>query len=264
MNALLRFSVQSMVVAVLRLLGDAPFSAYLYGSAAAGDYRHGWSDIDLIFLTEAPLTPDQCAALTQIREQLQAMDPDNPYYPRMEGCVTTLDSFLTGVESPTVVWGSRSARIESTAPLSVFDRLSLLQDGQLLLGRDVRSLMDTPEYPEARTAIRAHLQTIRTHAASTRGLYAWEWLLDIARGLYLLVNGQIATKTEAARWALEMGCPVPEALSAALALRLDPASFHPDAPPMPRDQLTVATLRYADQLQDVLQYLDTMPPQEDV
>ena len=40
-----------------RLSSDA-FTLYLYGSAVLGDFRPGWSDLDILCLTAAPLSPD--------------------------------------------------------------------------------------------------------------------------------------------------------------------------------------------------------------
>lgn len=51
-------------------LGDHFLSLYLYGSAAMGDFRPGWSDLDLLCLTRAPLPPAQADALLPLRQSL--------------------------------------------------------------------------------------------------------------------------------------------------------------------------------------------------
>ena len=44
----MRLAINTMAVSIHRILQDAQPSIYLYGSTTAEDYRHGWSDIDLL------------------------------------------------------------------------------------------------------------------------------------------------------------------------------------------------------------------------
>lgn len=57
----------------------------------------------------------------------------------------------------------------------------------------------------------AHLKAVRRYAAVTgRSLYSFGWLLDVARGLYTIRTGRVASKTDAGRWALQNAlCPDP-------------------------------------------------------
>ena len=54
-----------------RLSSDA-FTLYLYGSAVLGDFRPGWSDLDILCLTAAPLSPDTAGRLVLLRQELAA------------------------------------------------------------------------------------------------------------------------------------------------------------------------------------------------
>ena len=72
-------------------------------------------------------------------------------------------------------------------------------------------------------AVATHLTAIREHGKGCRSIYAYGWLLDIARCMYTLVNGRLTTKTAAAQWALdEHLCPCPAELSMALTVRRQP------------------------------------------
>jgi len=219
----LRLAINTMAVSIARILADAQPSVYLYGSVTAEDYRPGWSDIDLLVLTQEPITEEQSAALLHLRQHLAACDPDTHHYRLFEGGMLDLGSFLTGNKTRVVYWGTTGERIKSTHDFSAFDRISLLQTGQLLLGRDVRRHLEMPEYDEVTAAISAHLAAIRQHGKGARSLYAYGWLLDVARCMYVLVNGRPVTKTAAAQWALdERLCPCPAELSMALTVRRQP------------------------------------------
>lgn len=220
----MRLAINTMAVSLQRILQEAEPSIYLYGSVTAEDYCPGWSDIDLLVLTQSPITAQQANALLYLRQTLSGRDPDTPHYRLFEGGMIDLGSFLTGESTRAIYWGTTGERIREGHVLTAFDRASLKQTGQLLLGRDVRRHIDMPDHPEIVQAIRTHLAGIRAHGRGKRSLYAYGWLLDIARGLYTLVNGRLTTKTAAAQWALdERLCPCPGELSMALALRRNPA-----------------------------------------
>ena len=98
-----------------------------------------------------------------------------------------------------------------------------MQNGQLLLGKDVRRHLEMPEYAAIGADLAAHVQTVRQYGAGSRSIYAYGWLLDLARCMYTLVNGRLTTKTAAAQWALdEHLCPCPAELSMALTVRRQP------------------------------------------
>lgn len=239
----LRLAINTMAVSIFRILeGNSP-SIYLYGSATAEDFHAGWSDIDLLVLTADPIMESQAEALLHLRQTLCAFDPDTPYYRLFEGGMLDLGSFLEEEETCVVYWGTTGERIKSTHAFSALDRASLLQNGQLLLGRDVRRHIDMPDFQEILAATGEHLTSIETHGAGSRSIYAYGWLLDAARCMYTLVNGRMTTKTEAAQWALdEHLTPCPAELSMALTVRRQPELI--------RDE---SVLAYAETLTDAIQ-----------
>ena len=219
----LRLAINTMAVSIQRILADAQPSIYLYGSITAEDFHAGWSDIDLLVLTQEPITEAQAAALLHLRQTLAARDPDTPHYRAFEGGMLDLGSFLTGEATRVVYWGTTGERIKTAHDFSAFDRASLLQNGQLLLGKDVRRHLEMPEYSEILDGIARHLAAIQAHGTGSRSIYAYGWLLDIARCLYTMVNGRLTTKTAAAQWALdERLTPCPAELSMALTVRRQP------------------------------------------
>ena len=239
----LRLAVNTMAVSIQRILRDAQPSIYLYGSVTTEDYRHGWSDIDLLVLTMEPITQEQSDALVHLRQTLAARDPDTPHYRLFEGGMLDLRAFLSGEETCVVYWGTTGERIKTTHAFSAFDRASLLQNGQLLLGKDVRRHIEMPEFPDILTGIGDHLATVRAHGKGGRSIYAYGWLLDVARCLHALIEGKLTTKTAAAPWALDQHlCPCPAELSMALTVRRQPELI--------RDE---SVLTYAEGLTDAIQ-----------
>lgn len=239
----LRLAINTMAVSIYNILESVQPSIYLYGSVTAEDFRPGWSDIDLLVLTQEPITETQADLLLTLRQQLAQRDPDTPYYRAFEGGMLDLGSFLTNESTRVVYWGSTGERIKERHDFSAFDRASLLQNGQLLLGKDVRRHFEMPEYPEIATAVISHAVSIRQHGKGARSLYAYGWLLDIARCMYTLVNGRLTTKTTAAQWALdEHLCPCPAELSMALTVRRQPELI--------RDE---SVLAYAEGLTEAIQ-----------
>lgn len=249
----MRLAINTMAVSIQRILADAQPSIYLYGSVPAEDYQQGWSDIDLLVLTEKKITQAQADKLLHLRQHLMACDPDTPYYRLFEGGMLDLGSFLTGEETCVVYWGTSGERIKPTHAFSAFDRASLLQHGQLLLGREVRRHLEMPDFQEIVAAVVAYLNFIRAHGAGSRSIYAFGWLLDIARCLSTLVNGRTTTKTAAAQWALdEHICPCPEELSMALTVRRQPELIRDPQVLDYAEGLTDAIIRFADMLEYVL------------
>lgn len=239
----LRLAINTIAVSIARILADTQPSIYLYGSVTAEDYRPGWSDVDLLVLTQEPITEAQADALVHLRQTLTERDPDTPHYRLFEGGMLDLGSFLTGEETCVVYWGTSGERIKTTHDFSALDRASLLQTGQLLLGKDVRRHIEMPDFQEILAATEQHLSSIETYGAGARSIYAYGWLLDAARCMYTLINGRLTTKTEAAQWALDQRlCPCPAELSMALTVRRQPELIQ-DA----------SVLDYAEGLTDAIQ-----------
>lgn len=250
----LRLAINTMAVSIHRILADRSPSIYLYGSVTADDYKHGWSDVDLLVLTGDPITPEQADTLVGLRQTLADRDPDTPHYRLFEGGMLDLGSFLASDKTRVVYWGTTGQGIKTRHGFSAFDRASLLQSGQLLLGRDVRRHLEMPDYDEIRAAVAAHLASIREHGAASRSIYAYGWLLDIARGMHALLTGRLTTKTAAAQWALdERLCPCPAELSMALTVRRQPELIRDDSVLDYAEGLTEAIQSYADLLEQALE-----------
>ena len=90
---ILREAMEIMINEILSILGDHNPSIYLYGSVATGDFKLGWSDIDILVLTDREITEQQAEGLVHLRQRLQERYPENPYFRLFEGGMLSLDAF---------------------------------------------------------------------------------------------------------------------------------------------------------------------------
>lgn len=212
-----------MTTAIAEILRDNKPSIYLYGSAVMGDFRPGWSDIDLLVLTRKPISPAQAEVLLMLRQELPIQHPDMKYARAFEGGMLSLDAFTNHTPDTVVYWGTSGQRITDYHHFDSFSRWELMRCGRLLHGEDVRNIFPFPAPLELHTDVASHARTLLQHGHGSSNLYAFGWLLDIARGLYTLRHDAVVSKTAAGEWALTEGlCPDEGALRLALRVRRCP------------------------------------------
>ena len=220
-------SINKMVREINGILSDCEPSIYMYGSSALNDFRLGWSDIDILVLTEKQITEKQAQKLVGLRQAMLEREPGNPYYRCLEGGMLTLDALLHRGTDRVVYWGTSGERITDSYLFDSFCITELIESGVLLLGKDIRPQLKVPTFDNLYADVRHHYETIRKYAQKTgRSFYSFGWMLDIARCIYTLRTGRIITKTEAGEWALENNlCPNPDALEFSLKVRRNPLDY---------------------------------------
>lgn len=223
-------SIQTMSQRISTILSDSSPSIYLYGSIPLDDFRLGWSDIDILVLTDKQITEEQAKKLVGLRQVMLEKEPGNPYYRSFEGAMLPLDAFLTGKADRVVYWGTSGEKIIDHYTLDSFGMTELIESSILLYGNDIRNQLKQPDFSQLYTDIKRNYDTIRKYAQNTgRSIYSFGWMLDIARCIYTLRTGKIIAKTDAGEWALENNlCPVPDALKTALKVRKSPLEFKKD------------------------------------
>ena len=238
----LECALSRMTEAVCGLLVGCRPSVYLYGSAVSGDFRLGWSDLDVLVLTREPIPPSAAEALVSLRQMMTAAEPDNVYYRLFEGGMLPLRNLLSGEPTRAVYWGTSGQRLTDAYALDAFGRLQLRGQGRLLAGEELRGLLPPPSYAELRDAVAAHLKAVRRYAAVT------------GRSLYSIRTGRVASKTDAGRWALQNAlCPDPELLETTLCVREAPLRLQDDPRTLDlAESLGDAVQRFADVLEEAL------------
>ena len=225
-----QIAVNKVVREISTRLQGNDASIYLYGSSVLNDFRLGWSDIDILVLTDKQITEEQAHKLVGLRQAMLEKEPNNPYYCCFEGGMMTYDAFTSGKADRVVYWGTDSEKITDHYTLDSFSTTELIESSVLLYGKDIRNQMKTPKFNELYADVKHHYETIRKYAQKTgRSIYSFGWMLDIARCIYTLRTSKIIAKTAAGQWALENGlCPVPDILKTALNVCKLPLKFKKD------------------------------------
>lgn len=213
-------AIEIMTLEIVAVLDDAASSIYLFGSVALGDFRLGWSDVDILVLTNKEMTEQQAERLLVLRQVLVERYGGNALFRSFEGAILYAEAFLQEKTGRVVYWGTSGQRLTDVYKLSSFSMLELLESGVLLWGEDLRGEMQRPTFQQMQEETRRHMQSARIHGDSVG------WLLDIARGIYTMRTGKVIAKTSAGEWALQEGlCPDEEALRKAVAIRKEPLKF---------------------------------------
>jgi predicted nucleotidyltransferase len=211
---MLKETIKIMTREISCILSDNKSTIYLYGSVVIDDFKLGWSDIDILVLTESEVTEEQASKLVNLRQNVLERYPGNPYFRLFEGGMLSLDAFLSNTKERTVYWGTSGQRITDSYKMDSFGMAELLDNGVLLHGDDIRDKMIYPSYAQMRDDIAWHVQGARKYGVVVG------WLLDIARGIYTLRTGKVIAKTAAGEWALENNlCPDADALEKAIQCR---------------------------------------------
>lgn len=230
MDRNLQRSINKMVDEISGILSDFEPSIYLYGSVVLNDFRLGWSDIDILVLTQKQITEEQAQKLVGLRQTMLDKEPGNPHYRSFEGGMLTLDAFLHENADRVVYWGTSGERIADRYSFDCFSMTELIESGILFFGEDIRAQLKAPTFDELCEGVKHHYEAIRRYAQKTdRSIYSFGWMLDIARCIYTLRTGKIIAKTAAAEWALGKNlCPNPDALKIALKVRENPLALKED------------------------------------
>ena len=214
-------SIQFMTDGIVSILAENNPSIYLFGSVVLNDFKLGWSDIDIVVLTGHEITKQQADTLVGLRQTMSKRFPGNPYFRLFEGGMLSMNAFLNGGNERTVYWGTSGQRITDKFHIDSFAAAELSEHGILLYGDDIRDHFSYPTHEQFKVDISWHYDIIRQH-----GTNGWDWLLDIARGIYTLQTDKVIAKTAAGEWALETGiCPVPDTLRKAVEVRKAPLYY---------------------------------------
>lgn len=213
-------AIEIMTNEIVAVLADNKPTIYLFGSVVLDDFQLGWSDIDIVILTDHEITEQQAETLVVLRQSLLERYPGNPYFRLFEGGILSADAFINGIKERTVYWGTSGQRITDNYKIDSFGMAELLDNGILLHGVDIREHMTYPTYAQMWNETVHHVESARKYGCVV------SWLLGIARGIYTLRTGNIIAKTAAGEWALKEGlCPDAEILQKAVLIRKAPLHY---------------------------------------
>lgn len=189
--------------------GDHLVGVYLRGSLAFGDFVPETSDLDILIVTERPVSEIEFTALAELHAQLAALP--NPYAQRLEAAYihrAALKRFQPGERHPTLESG-RTLEWSEHRDNWVIERWTVREHGITLSGPDAKTLIDPISAAEIHVAVRARLRDWANWAAQPDDP---AWLLPrshqayvvetICRALHTLASGALSSKRHASAWAL--------------------------------------------------------------
>lgn len=214
-------SINIMVNNISNILHDNKPSIFLFGSVVLDDFKLGWSDIDIICLTDKTIESNQADKLVNLRQQLLSEYTEDPYFRLFEGGILSLNSFINNIEDTVIYWGTRGQRVTNSHGLCPFGKIELIENGRLLCGNDFRHMITFPSRADIVEAVKNHYAAIRQHGNSGAG-----WLLDIARCLYTLKTNKVIAKTKAGEWAIDEAiCPDISIMKKVVEIRKNPVKL---------------------------------------
>lgn len=192
-------------------LGDNVLGVYLGGSLALGDFDPETSDVDVLAVTELPLSREEIARLAVLAGNLP---PSGNHF--------GLDYEAYLIDRATVrrfVPGQRHVKVASDEPLDwiehrpcwVIERWIVREHGVTLMGSDPKTLIDPVAPDDLRAAAVGELQARLRHwrdgswpmsEMAHRGAQAFE-VETVCRALHTVETGEPSTKRAAVAWALK-------------------------------------------------------------
>lgn len=175
---------------------------YLYGSATTSAYTPGVSDIDLLAVTDGPITPEVIARLQPMHAGLAARFPEWQdrveviYAPRQ-----ALATFRTQFSEIGVISPGEPLHIVSAGIDWLMNWHQVRHGGQVLVGPPAATFVPGTTIAEYVTAVREHAAAFSDWmpqmGSARQQSYA---VLTLCRALYTVRHGHGASKAEAAAW----------------------------------------------------------------
>lgn len=201
----------ALLAGVRQALSDKLVGFYLSGSLALGGFDPATSDVDILVVTEQPLSDAEFAAVGALHRRVS---PDDNQYGFPYDVIyidrATARRFAPGQRHVKVGHGESLHR-GPHRPNGVLERWTVREHGITVAGPDPKTLIDPISSDEIRRAIRDELRerlrcwidgTWPEDELSARGAQAFE-VETACRALHTLVTGVLSTKREAMEWAVD-------------------------------------------------------------
>jgi predicted nucleotidyltransferase len=190
-------------------LGEGLLGLYLHGSLAYGDFDPETSDIDFLVVTQGRLTEADLAALKEMHTRLRAGSPE--WASKLEGAYLPKDHVRRhDPEHTPIPWLGVDGHfaMERLGSDWVIQRWILREKGIAIFGPPLKDLIDPVSAQDLREAVRSSLRAwwsppFPSPERFESGEYRAYAVLTMCRSLYVLEHGRVASKPEAARWAVQ-------------------------------------------------------------
>jgi predicted nucleotidyltransferase len=188
-----------LVPELTKALGNDVIGIYLTGSAVAGGYARGVSDIDLVVVTAPTASELDVETLGAVHAEIVAHDP--AWENRLEIVYigrTTLHAFRTTTHSLAVI--SPGEPFHLTGPVSDWlqNWYLVATSGRTLAGPPARDVFPAIEQREFLDAIRAYVRYLAREAPGWSGARLAYAVLSACRALETVRTGEAVTKADGA------------------------------------------------------------------
>jgi Domain of unknown function (DUF4111)/Nucleotidyltransferase domain len=203
-------ALRELLAQAQTILGSHFVGMYLSGSLALGDFNPHRSDIDLVIVTDAPLSDDLFAALQEMHARFAA--GGSPWAAKLEAVYIPEQALRrdapTGAKYPVLEKGRALVMDHLESGWSV-QRYTFREHGLAVAGPEPRTLVDSVDPNGMRRAGSAIAGMWLEQARADPSWLAWLRqrenqafvVLTLCRLLYTLEAGSVASKPGAARWA---------------------------------------------------------------
>jgi hypothetical protein len=197
----LNLTLELFLQTVADLFGQRLISVILYGSTVFDDLAPGYGDLDFLAVVEDDLSDRACRQLTEFRKPLQSGDY-GVFAAMIEGAFLPRQMLDPARPGHAFWWGTSGERTWQSNQLGWLVLHVIREHGIVIWGEDVRT-----EIPRVRREqlVQEVWETCRNIERHGKGgsLHSVDWLLAAARGLLVLREGRLSSKSEAADWAYQ-------------------------------------------------------------
>ena len=192
---------------VKEILGIRLVGLYIHGSLAYGDFDPHTSDIDFLVVTDGHPSAEIFSALKTMHARLFASRL--AWSHKLEGAYLPKDDLPRHdpAHAP-VPWLGLDGHfaLETLGTDWIIQRWILREKGIVIFGPPLQPMIDPVSGDDLREAVRGSLREwwsppFPSPERFSRGEYQAYAILTMCRSLYVLKNGRVASKPEAARWA---------------------------------------------------------------
>jgi len=198
--------LDELVASARTILGDNFCGAYLQGSFAVGDADEH-SDVDFIVATHDEITDEQLAALQVVHKHMYVLD--SPWAQHLEGSYVPKDALRHVDPARSPYWyldNGASELVRDNHCNTTVVRWSLREHGVVLDGPDPTSLVEPVTAAQLRAEALLVMDEFLAWAHErVADMSRWKQpylVLTFCRLLHTLNAGIVASKQEAAEWAL--------------------------------------------------------------
>jgi hypothetical protein len=218
--------LDKLLTRIKRILGNHFTGLYLHGSLAYSDFNPQTSDIDFLVVTDGPLPTEIFSALKVMHAHLFASGL--AWSQKIEGAYIPKEALRRHDPAyAPIPWLGVDGHfaLEMLGSDWSIQRWILREKGLVVAGPPLVGLIDPVSAEDLRQAVRGSLREwwsppFPSPERFQSGEYQAYAILTMCRSLYVLEHGAVASKPEAAGWAMEtLGEPWRALISAAAAWR---------------------------------------------